>query len=433
MNKEGRGVPMAEAEQIPVMFYMHAGSGNHGCEAIAGSTCRMLYERWQKEHPQDNLGRGYMAPLIVTNCAAEDLQYSLGGIRDAGQCMITEERHIAAHKAAHVAYYLWRKLTGDQESFQRYRFQPAEAFLRMQAHQNAMWKKPLAVSIGGDNYCYPEMVHDLALADHMFRRKKYDTVLMGCSIEPDSLKNPELLSDLQGFRRIIARESITFEALLSAGIPHSQLALYPDPAFLLRTEKRPLPEGFIEGDTVGINLSPMVQRSEKIPGVTMESYRMLIRHILKATDYRIALIPHVVWPGNDDRQPLHKLFEEFSESGRIIEIPDHEAEELKGFIARCRLFIGARTHATIAAYSSCVPTLVLGYSVKSRGIATDLFGTDENYVLPVQKLENPQELSLRFDWLDQHQNEIRSHLIQMMPEYTARARGNADALEESVN
>ena len=50
------------------------------------------------------------------------------------------------------------------------------------------------------------------------------------------------------------------------------------------------------------------------------------------------------------------------------------------------MFIGARTHATIAAYSSCVPTLVVGYSIKARGIAKDLFGTDEGYVLPVQAL-----------------------------------------------
>ena len=26
----------------PVILYMHAGSGNHGCEAIAATICRML-------------------------------------------------------------------------------------------------------------------------------------------------------------------------------------------------------------------------------------------------------------------------------------------------------------------------------------------------------------------------------------------------------
>ena len=54
--------------------------------------------------------------------------------------------------------------------------------------------------------------------------------------------------------------------------------------------------------------------------------------------------------------------------------------------------MGARTHSTIAAYSSGVPTLVIGYSVKSRGIATDLFGTTEGYVLPVQEIRDTDSL-----------------------------------------
>lgn len=76
----------------------------------------------------------------------------------------------------------------------------------------------------------------------------------------------------------------------------------------------------------------------------------------------------------------------------MLEIADATCEELKGFISRCRLFVGARTHATIAAYSTCVPTLVAGYSVKARGIAKDLFGSEENYVLPVQSLKNKDDL-----------------------------------------
>ena len=55
-------------------------------------------------------------------------------------------------------------------------------------------------------------------------------------------------------------------------------------------------------------------------------------------------------------------------------LDEHNCMEMKGFIARCRFFVGARTHATIAAYSSCVPTLVVGYSVKAGGLQRDLLG-----------------------------------------------------------
>ena len=95
--------------------------------------------------------------------------------------------------------------------------------------------------------------------------------------------------------------------------------------------------------------------------------------------------------------------------------------ELKGYIARCRFMIAARTHASIAAYSTCVPTLVVGYSVKAKGIAKDIFGSYENYVLPVQSLSKEDELVNAFNWLYQHEDSIRTHLETMMPEYCERA------------
>ena len=100
-----------------------------------------------------------------------------------------------------------------------------------------------------------------------------------------------------------------------------------------------------------------------------------MEEILSNTDMRICLIPHVVWEYNNDRKPLISLYKKFKDTNRVILLEDHNCEELKGFISRCRFFVGARTHATIAAYSTCVPTLVVGYSIKSRGIATDLFGS----------------------------------------------------------
>ena len=96
--------------------------------------------------------------------------------------------------------------------------------------------------------------------------------------------------------------------------------------------------------------------------------------------------------------------------------------QLKGYIARCRFFIGARTHATIAAYSTFVPTLVLGYSIKSRGIATDLFGTDENYVLSVQDLKQPSDLTKSWEWLQKNEESIRNHLRKVIPSYVEEAK-----------
>ena len=90
----------------------------------------------------------------------------------------------------------------------------------------------------------------------------------------------------------------------------------------------------------------------------------------------------------------------------------------------------ARTHASIAAYSSSVPTLVIGYSVKSRGIAKDLFGTEEHYVLPVEKIRGGQDLKDDFMWIAGREQEIRAHYEKIMAPYIARAAEAGKYLQE---
>ena len=180
-----------------------------------------------------------------------------------------------------------------------------------------------------------------------------------------------------------------------------------------------LPKGFVEGNTIGINLSPLVTDYAD-SNLIIDNYRLLVRYILEMTDNNVALIPHVVKDGNDDRTILKVLFQEFRESNRVIMIEDCNCMQLKGYIARCRMFVGARTHATIAAYSTCVPTLVAGYSVKATGIARELFGTDVNYVVPVQNFKTSNDLIKAFKWLQEREEQIKNHLNNIMPEYKAK-------------
>lgn len=195
-----------------------------------------------------------------------------------------------------------------------------------------------------------------------------------------------------------------------------------DPAFLLETEKLPLPENFIENNTVGINVSPLIMQYGTEDSLILENYEKLIDFILGKTDMNVCLIPHVAWEYNDDRVPCRFLYDKFKDTNRLSMIEDGNCKQLKGYISRCRFFVGARTHATIAAYSTYVPTLVVGYSVKSRGIAQDLFETDENYVLPVQSLRTSDELSENFQWILEHEQDLLDRLNKIIPEYIEKAK-----------
>ena len=64
--------------------------------------------------------------------------------------------------------------------------------------------------------------------------------------------------------------------------------------------------------------------------------------------------------------------------------------------------------------------MVVGYSVKARGIAKDIFGTEENYVIPVQSLSKGNELVIGFQWLMAHEQDIKSHYAKMMPDYIGK-------------
>ena len=393
-----------------ILLYMHGGSGNHGCEAIINSLAHMLDQKL----------------AVVTNSVAEDEKYSLGEF-----CELKEERQFSAHKMMHVLYYIWRKLRKDPESFIRYRYH-----LVFGKHFY-----PLALSVGGDNYCYENMLNDLKLANQAFHSRGTKTILLGCSIEPDMLKREDVRRDLEKYDVIAARESITYHALKEAletkkeegdgqSVSGPRLFFFPDTAFTLQSRELPLPEGFVKGNTIGINISPMVQESEKEAGITLSNYDALIGHLIETTDMQIALIPHVVWARNDDRVPLLKLYDRYKDTGRVVLIGDGSCEELKGYIARCRMFIGARTHATIAAYSSLVPTIVVGYSIKARGIAEDLFGTSEHYVIPVQTLERKDNLIEAFHWLMTNENPIREKLTEVMPSYKEKARQAGKEVEK---
>jgi polysaccharide pyruvyl transferase WcaK-like protein len=382
-------------------FYMHAGSGNHGCEAIVESLAGMLK------------GQRF---TLMTNSRQEDLSYFPENVKK--QADIIEEKHMNDHFLTHAAYYAYRKVTGDQESFLRYRYSPLTK------------EKPrLAVSIGGDNYCYPEMVGDLMLANSMFQRQGTRTMLLGCSIEPELLKkDAKIREDLARYDRILARESITYEALLSCGIPKEKVRLVPDPAFCLPKSEDRLPADFKSGNTVGINLSPMALDYATDREAAFNGYVQLIRHILAKTDMDVALVPHVVWARSCDLVPLRKLAAAFSDEKRVRLIDDMPAQDLKGIIANCAFFVGARTHATIAAYSSLVPTLVIGYSVKARGIAKDLFRGGESFVLPVQAIRDPSQVIEAFDHLMACEDAIHFDLAGAIPLFMNRARENGEEI-----
>lgn len=379
-----------------IKMYYHGGSGNHGCEAIVRATNKIL---------GGNL-------TLFSSEITEDKQYQIDKIVELKE---DKEIRLQPKSLKNLFAAVMHKIRKDDFIYTCF----SHAGFFKQVGQGDIY-----LSIGGDNYCYKGQ-DILGYYNKRLHDKGAKTVLWGCSFDPKDMTK-EISTDLARYDLIVAREKISYDTLKSV---NPNTVLLPDPAFQLDAEMLPLPSGFAVGNTIGLNLSPLI--TEYADGaLILDNYRSLIRYIVERTQYQIALIPHVVKPGNDDRTILWKLYREFEESGRVILIDDYNCIQLKGYIARCKMFVGARTHATIAAYSSCVPTLVAGYSVKSIGIARELFGTDENYVLPVQKFTKTDDMTKAFCWLMEHEEEIRTHLASIMPEYKERVLQAKELVEK---
>lgn len=369
-------------------LYYHTGSANHGCEAIVRATNKILHK-----------------DAILYTFAPESDQYY--GLDKIIQIKYDNTKKIKKFSLDFLRHALYIKI--HHNDYMYYKLARRKFF-------NDVKKNEIYLSIGGDNYCYAGK-DILGYYNKIIHKKGGKTVLWGCSFEPTDM-NDEIAKDIAMYDAIFTRETLSY-GVLSQVNPNTYL--YPDPAFQLDKIDLPLPEHFIAGNTVGINVSPLIMSCETNEGITKENYIQLIDYIIKETDMNIALIPHVVWESNDDRKPLKELYDLFKHTQRVCLIDDHNCMELKGFISRCRFFVGARTHATIAAYSTCVPTLVVGYSVKAKGIAKDIFGTYDHYVLPVQSLNEKDDLVKSFQWLAHHETDIKNHLHDFMPGYKEKA------------
>lgn len=220
-------------------LYGHNGSGNHGCEAIVRSTYKILNKNNLNEF------------TLATNGKKEDENYGLNNIINLKE----EKNNVTKINFNYIKAYLSLKLFKNELL--------SEELVYKKTFENVD-KDTIALSIGGDNYCYPGYERFIML-HNMLARRGVKTVLWGCSVEPNSVE--ALKKDLCNYDLIVARESISYEAIKSIG---ANVLLKPDPAFWLDSETTEIDEILLK-NSVGINISPMIINKEKETGITLKT------------------------------------------------------------------------------------------------------------------------------------------------------------------
>ncbi len=365
----------------------NTGSRNRGCEAIVRSTAKVIGAR-----------SGDI--FLATFSPEQDMSMA----RDTGINLISYAKFpTSVHRyVCAIIRKIFKKSVAGQGIIQKPLF-------------SRIGNNDICLNIGGDTYCYGRPIPSIAL-NRFTNKKGITNILWCCSVEKENIKG-EILEDLKKYKYIFAREQLTYEALIDAGIDSSRVIKVCDPAFFLNMSEIDLPKGFKKGNTVGINVSEMTINSEN--PYAYSNVIALIRYILENTDMSVCLIPHVysIKENENDYPILKKIYDEINSNRISIVGKEYNCEQLKYIISNCRFFVGARTHSTIAAYSSGVPTLVIGYSVKSKGIATDLFGTYDGYVIPYTELTEKNELLEAFKKIAENETEIKESLSSFLPQY----------------
>ena len=384
-----------------IMMYGHDSSLNRGCEAIVRSSSKMIKNR------------------------IEGSKIILASGKPETDKMLENLDEIFNGSAVEFNPNLFERIISSLEV----KLLKNERYALGKIYKNVIDKIDdidILLSIGGDNYCYGEQPGFYEI-NRRVKKSSKKLVLWGCSIGEEDMSIKKL-EDLKNFDLILARETLTYDMLKNKGL--TNVKLVADPAFTMEKEELPLPRGWKENDTIGLNFSPLVLNRNK---QSANAVKELIKHILESTESTIALTPHVMIEGNNDFEILNEIYEEFKDTKRVIILPNNlNAIQYKGYIARMRAFIGARTHATIAAYSNSVPTMVLGYSVKSRGIAKDLFGY-ERLVLGINEISDSNKLKDGFDQMIKDEKEIKGHLNNTIPRIKEMSYKSVEYLKDLMN
>ena len=400
-------------------FAGHNNFGNRGCEALVRSVSALVSER-------------FVDAAFVTPSVAIDL--------DRQQWQDADRFGIRFVEAASFPDRLkwWNRARRAIPSIEKLG-RPTYTLPRHLL--DAMSSCDAVIMTGGDNisldYDLPSLYEHAGYIDNAKRLGKR-TFMWGASVGPFS-KSPHvealMRTHLNDYDAITVRESETASYLQSIGV--ERVTEVADPAFTL------VPESFDVSDilpeaaegVVGINVSPLVRGyrdGESSRQALDEDVAMFARELAEKRGYGVVFLPHVGPldgnPWNNDFHYMSRLVEKYKLTQRSIRVaPAHlNAGQLKYLLSKFRFFIGARTHATIGAFSTHVPTVSIAYSIKAKGINKDLFG-DTRLVLDTPSV-NGETLRASLKRLEREELDIRRHLVDTIPLWKKRAALPVDVL-----
>jgi polysaccharide pyruvyl transferase WcaK-like protein len=227
---------------------------------------------------------------------------------------------------------------------------------------------------GKDRFQKTDLIHVLA------RKYKKPYCMLPQTIGPF---NDEKVKEKAGFSiknadMVMARDKQSFDYVINNVPSQEKIGEFIDVAFFMPYEKVEMNHDYIN---IGLNVSGLLWQGGythnnqfNLNNNYQDTVHRIIKFFLEKPNVKLHLVGHVVFGDRwlmNDYLLCHDLCKEYNNS-RVILAPYFLGPiEAKNYIAGLDFFMGARMHATIAAFSARVPVVPMAYSRKFNGLFID--------------------------------------------------------------
>ncbi len=220
------------------------------------------------------------------------------------------------------------------------------------------------------------------------------------------------------FDVIAAREIKSREALISDAEIKKEVLLSPDIANMMNFSRNPNSNRKV----IGISTSHQIIRQWEGEEEYIHCIVNLCRHIAHTLNSSIILIPNEVQPMPDfnDVTVSLDIQDKLQRNGIQVDVVDSEhitSTELKNIVASCEVIIASRYHSCVAALSSGVPTLVIGWHYKYEELLRG-YG-QEKWGIPTKDCSS-EKLITTFDSFWESRNESKRIIAEKYPDVRKR-------------
>lgn len=258
----------------------------------------------------------------------------------------------------------------------------------------------------GDNFSDIYLPHFVRKTTHLkliIEALGVPLILMPQTIGPfeDTKLLKQALRAIKKSKRVYSRDILSKD-FVKKYLPKQDVFVATDLALVLPYEKVTYISSKIK---IGVNVSGLLWNGGFINsnqfGLTVDYQQYitsLLSQICNDRCYEVHLIPHVVDVSakaqDGDLAVAHEMLEKYPS---IALAPSFATPiDAKNYIAQMDIFIGARMHSTIAAFSSHVATIPFAYSRKFEGMYD---GIGYPYVVDGRKLTTEQALTKTMEFI----------------------------------